>query len=122
MKRLRGVAQVAFNKSKYERCLTDLRDRNDDLSTLRSQIRAFQHQATSTIGTVMRHKTLPDRFQSIQGASQKLLEALCSAWCCDDSKHCGHYAKLCLDAEVQAEVRLDLAISCHETSNNGQTT
>jgi hypothetical protein len=116
MKRLRGATQFTFNKRKYERCLVDLRDRNDDLSTLRSQIRAFQHQVAGTTGTLVRHRPLPDRFHSIQGASQKLHEALCSAWCCDDAKHRGHYVKLCLDAEVHAEVRLDLAISCHETS------
>ncbi|KAH7398767.1 hypothetical protein DE146DRAFT_504079 [Phaeosphaeria sp. MPI-PUGE-AT-0046c] len=115
IKRLRGATRIVFNKSKYDRCLADLRDRNDDLTTLRSQICAFQQQPTNTIGALVQHKMLPDRFQAIQGASQKLHEALCSAWCCDDSKHRGHYAKLCLDAEVQEEVRLDLAISCHET-------
>ncbi|KAH4115333.1 hypothetical protein HBH47_181800 [Parastagonospora nodorum] len=119
IKRLRGAVQISFNKSKYERCLASLRDHNDDLNTLRSQIRAFQHQATTTAGATVRHKVLPDRFQSIQSASQKLHEALCSAWCCDDAKHRGHFAKLCLDAEADTEVRLDIAISCHDTFSDG---
>jgi hypothetical protein len=29
-----------------------------------------------------------------------------------DKRRAGHPAKLCFDAEVQTEVRLDLAISC----------
>ncbi|KAF2829706.1 hypothetical protein CC86DRAFT_285152 [Ophiobolus disseminans] len=117
IKRLHGAVKVTFNKAKYEKCLASLRDRNDDFSVLRSQISAFQQQSTSTTGALVRHKILPDRFQSIQNASQKLHESLCSAWCCDDVGHRGHYAKLCLDAEALAEVRLDLAISCHEASN-----
>ncbi|KAF2131118.1 hypothetical protein P153DRAFT_355895 [Dothidotthia symphoricarpi CBS 119687] len=113
IKRLRGAIKIVFDKSKYEKSLVSLRDRNGDLSALRSQIGTFQQQNTSTTGTSVRHKPLPARFQSIQNSSLKLHEALCSAWCCDDSAHRGHYAKLCLEAEVQTEVRLDLAISCH---------
>ncbi|CAO2651031.1 Nn.00g093280.m01.CDS01 [Neocucurbitaria sp. VM-36] len=118
IKRLRGALSITFDKSRYEKHLANLRDRNSDLSALRLQISAFQ-QTTRAAGTLVRHKTLPDRFQSIQNASQKLHEALCSAWCCDDLAHRGHYAKLCLDAEVQNEVHLDLAISCHDNNGNG---
>jgi transposase len=120
IKRLRGAIQITFNKSKYERWIADLRERNDDLSTIRAQVSAFQHQATSATGMLVRHRALPERFRSIQSASQKLHEALCSAWCCDDARHRGHHAKLCLEAEVRAEVRLDLAISCHETPSEGR--
>ena len=121
IKRLHGAVKITFNKSMYEKCLASLRDRNDDLSALRSQISAFQQQSTSTTGALVRHKALPEGFQSIQNASLRLHESLCSAWCCDDADHSGHYAKLCLDAEVQAEVRLDLAISCHEAINESIT-
>ena len=119
IKRLRGAMSIAFDKSKYEKGLNNLRDRNGDLSALRQQIGAFQQQTTHAASTLVRHKALPARFHSIQNASQKLHEALCSAWCCDDLAHRGHYAKLCLDAEVRTEVHLDLAISCHEPSNEG---
>jgi hypothetical protein len=83
------------------------------LNTLQSQIQALQ-QPTKSSSALIRHKALPGRFLAIQNASQKLHEALCNAWCCDDADHRAHYAKLCLDAEVKAEVSLDLAISCHE--------
>lgn len=100
IKRLRGAIAITFDKSKYEKCLTSLRDRNGDLSTLRLQITAFQQQTTCAAGTLVKHKTLPDRFKSIQNASQKLHEALRGAWCCDNLAH-RDYAKLCLDAEVK---------------------
>ncbi|KAF1828669.1 hypothetical protein BDW02DRAFT_511784, partial [Decorospora gaudefroyi] len=116
IKRLRGAISITFDKSKYDRCLEKLRDRNGELAAFRQQIDAFQQ----TTRNLVKHKTAPGRFQSIQNASQKLHEALCGAWCCDDPAHRRHYAKLCLDAEVQTEVRLDLAISCHEPGTDGR--
>jgi len=115
VKRLKGAIKITFNKSNYEQCLVRLREQNNDLGLLQSQISAFQKHFASSKGPLIRPKALPERFRSVQNVSQKLHEALCSAWCCDDARHRGHYAKLCLDAEVQTEVRLDLAISCHET-------
>ena len=119
IKRLRGAISIAFDKSKYERCLASLRDRNGDLSSLRSHIDAFQQNARTT-SALVNHKPLPGRFQNIQNASQKLHEALCGAWCCEDSLHRGHYAKLCLDAEAKPEVHLDLAISCHGNTTENE--
>ncbi|KAF7571139.1 hypothetical protein PtrM4_111410 [Pyrenophora tritici-repentis] len=113
IKRLRGAVAICFDKSKFEKGLAKLRDRNGELAALRQQMTAFQQNA-KTSGTLIRHKALPGRFHSIQSASQKLHEAICDAWCCDNPAHRGHYAKLCLDAEVHTEVHLDLAISCHE--------
>jgi hypothetical protein len=118
IKRLRKAIKITFNKTKYEECLALLRDHNEDLNILRSQIGAFQQQPTSTTYARVKQQALPDRFHSIQSASQKLHEALCSAWCCDDIAHCGHYAKLCLDAQVGIEVHLNLAISCQESYTN----
>ena len=56
------------------------------------------------------HKTLPSKIIAIQKASQKLHEALSNAWCCGDLTHAEHFAKICLDAKVEAGVNLDLAI------------
>jgi hypothetical protein len=83
---------------------------------LRSQIDAFQRHEVLTTSVSLEHKRLPPRLASIRNASQKLHEALCDAWCCEDSTHCGHHAKLCIDAEAYAEVQLDLAISCLESN------
>jgi len=70
-------------------------------------------------GTYVQQKPLPNGIPSIQSASQKLHEALCGVWCCDDSAHRSHYAKLCVDVQVEEQVRLDLAISCYESNVHG---
>lgn len=120
LKRLGGAVKITFDKSRHDRCLTTLRDRNGDLSALRSQIGAFQRHDARGSSTHLQHSDLPSGISSIQSASQKLHDALCDAWCCDDPAHRCHYAKLCVDAQVEAEVRLDLAISCHEPSLTGK--
>ncbi|KAH6618467.1 hypothetical protein C7974DRAFT_415841 [Boeremia exigua] len=120
LKRLGVAIKITFEKSRHDSCLANLRDMNGDLSALRSQVGAFQRPNIQQTGSFVQHKALPRGIGSIQDASQKLHEALCGAWCCDDAAHRGHYAKLCIDAQVQAEVRLDLAISCHEPSPSGQ--
>jgi hypothetical protein len=90
-----------------------LRDRNADMKHIRSQIGAFQQQSTCP------SRALPTRFKHIQDTSRKLHEALCSARYCIESGHREHSAKLCLEADIQEEIRLDLGISCHETSRKG---
>ncbi|KAF2998007.1 hypothetical protein E8E13_007355 [Curvularia kusanoi] len=82
----------------------------NDLSTLRLQMNALQEYPATT----KQYTAVPKNYGSIQVAARKLHEALCEAWCCDDAAHRSHYAKLCLEAHVQSEVQLDLAISCHE--------
>ncbi|KAJ4989336.1 hypothetical protein SVAN01_05241 [Stagonosporopsis vannaccii] len=120
LKRLKGAVTIAFDKSRHERCLLSLRERNGDLSALRSQVRAFQRHDAQKTSTCIQHKALPGDIRAIQTASLKLHEALCGAWCCDDPDHRGHYAKLCIDAQAKAEVQLDLAISCHEQCSDGR--
>ena len=112
IRRLRNSIKVPFQKSRFEKSLSDLRDRNSELCQLRSHLRDFQSQRTHPAGTSVARKTLPSHITAIQQASQKLHEALSNAWCCSDLAHMRHFAKLCLDAEVQAGVRLKLAISC----------
>lgn len=120
LKRLRGAIKITLDKSQHDRCLSSLRDRNGDLSVLRSQISAFQYLDTAHREyKAVQHRALPRELEAIQSASHKLHEALCSAWCCDDPAHRGHYAKLCIDAQAEAEVRLDLAISCHQICPSG---
>lgn len=114
IRRLRNSSKIAFEKSKYEKSLSDLRDHNSQLCQLRSHLGDFQNRRTCPAGRCIGRKTLPSKITAIQQASQKLHEALSNAWCCGDLAHAGHFAKICLDAEVQAGVHLDLAISCHE--------
>lgn len=112
--RLRSAVKVAFDKPTYLRCLADLRERNSDLSSLRTQMSALQQLDFRSAGTAIQYNTLPTRYKSIRDASRKLHEALCNAWCCDDAAHKQHYAKLCLEADAQPDVKLDMVISCQE--------
>ncbi|KAF2651954.1 hypothetical protein K491DRAFT_696015 [Lophiostoma macrostomum CBS 122681] len=114
IRRLRAAARITLDKSKYERILANLRDHNADLTQLRSHFGELQQQRDCTERDSLNRKS-PFRGGTIRTASLKLYEALCSAWCCEDADHDGHNAKLCLEAEVEEEVRLDLAISCQQT-------
>ncbi|ORY11614.1 hypothetical protein BCR34DRAFT_601219 [Clohesyomyces aquaticus] len=115
IRRLRNAISITFDESKHQKSLATLRECNAELAQLRSQIGAFQQYAgCSTDGICVSRKPLPSRFGAIRATSKKLHEALSSAWCCGFPSHSGHSAKICLDAQVDAEVQLDLAISCHE--------
>lgn len=113
IRRWKGVVVITLDEAQHAKCLASLRDRNGDLSTLRLQINALQEHPSNRKRIVV-----PKHYNTIQIAARKLHEALCEAWCCDDAAHRSHYAKLCLDAKVQSEVQLDLAISCHEPDMN----
>lgn len=113
IKRLRNATKISLDKSKYEKSLSSLRNWNSELSQLRGHISAFQQNRSST-NKGRGYTFLPSHFASIRSVSQNLHEALSSAWCCNDLTHGGHYAKLYVEAEVKAEVRLDLAISYNQ--------
>lgn len=121
IKRLRTVVRVVFNESKYEKFLSRLRERNNELSTFRLQIEALRQPDPPPTGICVRHKPLPARFSAIQLASRQLHTALSEAWQCDNVTQRGHYAKLCLDAEVADQVQLDLAISCQKLCSRDQS-
>ncbi len=82
---------------------------------------AFRQQDVQSVEVLHCHKALPVRYGNIRDASQKLHEALCRYWCCEDAAHRGHCAKLCIttEAETEDEVQLDLAISCQEPALPG---
>jgi hypothetical protein len=111
-KRLRKALKLSFDKPKYDKCLQSLRDRNTELCALRSQIVALQQQDGGSSSVCIRYKALPSRFSEIQNASRQLHGALRTHWRCADAARGDHHAKLCLDADVMDEVRLDLAITC----------
>ncbi|KAF2740999.1 hypothetical protein EJ04DRAFT_423887 [Polyplosphaeria fusca] len=120
IRRLRKRIAIAFDKSKLEKSLAHLKDKNDDLSHLHSQIGAFQRNNPCSTATCIARKTLPTRVNTVRIASQALHEALSNAWCCSDRSHSHHYAKICLDPKVDVPeddvMRLDLAISCQDSS------
>ncbi|KAF2176640.1 hypothetical protein K469DRAFT_606524 [Zopfia rhizophila CBS 207.26] len=109
--RVRKAAAMSFEKSRFEKNLADLKERNYDLKELRCQINELQ-QLPQTSSTLSYPRKCPHtRYNLIQKTSQKLHEALTDAWKCQDAAHFGHYAKLCVDAEVGSGVQLKMAVS-----------
>lgn len=113
IRRWKGVVVITLDEAQHAKCLASLRDRNSDLSTLRLQVNALKEHPGNKKRVV-----IPKHYNAIQIAARKLHEALCETWCCGDPAHRSHYAKLCLDAQVQSEVQLDVAISCQEPDLN----
>ncbi|KAF2708357.1 hypothetical protein K504DRAFT_382260 [Pleomassaria siparia CBS 279.74] len=116
IRRLKKAARIVFDKSKFEQNFARLRDCTSQLTQVRAQIGAFQQQQTCVGEICSSLKIFPAHINNIRSASQKLHEALSDAWCCGELEHGHHFAKICLDAEVQDRngVRLDLTISCQE--------
>ncbi|KAH7116725.1 hypothetical protein B0J11DRAFT_442323 [Dendryphion nanum] len=115
IRRLRDSIRITFEKSKYEKSINSLRDHNTELSTLRSHVGELETARSCAQRACISHKIVPTSISAIRTTSRGLHKALSAAWCCADESHGGHYAKICVEGEVQSWVRLDLAISsCHE--------
>lgn len=108
------MIMVPFNESRYESLLARLRERNNELAALRSQIEALRQPDPRTASILVQYKQPPARFCAVQLASRQLHSALKELWSCGNKVQQNHQAKLCLDAEVANEVHLDIAISCQE--------
>lgn len=75
------------------------------------QLQELLKKRSDTFRQPQVRKMLPRHYCSVQKVSQTLHEALSSAWNCPYSGHETHYGKLCLEAQAQDMVRLDLALS-----------
>lgn len=109
--RVRNSIKVVFDKDRYIKRLTKLRESNMDLHTFRMQIEELLKRRSDTVSLSKIRKRLPPHYSSVQKVSQTLHEALSNAWNCPYSGHKTHYGKLCVEAQVQNVVRLDLALS-----------
>ncbi|KAI9784902.1 MAG: hypothetical protein M1816_000597 [Peltula sp. TS41687] len=111
IRRVRRSIQIGFEKSKFENIVVSLRDSNTDLCQLRSYLGDFQQQHLHPSNQCLTRRSLPPQYNEIQETSQRLHEALFREWCCGDASHTAHTAKLFLDAQVNDDVRLDIALS-----------
>lgn len=109
--RVRDSITVAFEKEHYESRLTKLRENNMDLHLFRMQLAELLDKRLNLSRPSKTRKRLPLHYSSVQKVSQTLHEALSSALNCPNSGHETHYGKLCVEAQVQDTVRLDLALS-----------
>ncbi|OQO12980.1 hypothetical protein B0A48_02444 [Cryoendolithus antarcticus] len=109
--RLRSAMKLSFNKADYEKHIEAIRDDNADLRAIRS----YSYQPSSRLVV---SSELPPSFPKARKAIKALYEALDGTWSCSDAGHVRHAAKLCLEAEVGEDVRLDLAIACTSTASS----
>ncbi|PVH71685.1 hypothetical protein DL98DRAFT_503310 [Cadophora sp. DSE1049] len=112
LKRVRDGVKVAFNKTKYDEAIDDLRNSNIDLKGLREQINELRQprQCDAARSRALIPKQLGS-LNKTRRASKALYEALIQAWSCSEPSHLHHLVKLFVDTEsVEADVQMNLAI------------
>ncbi|KAF4474658.1 hypothetical protein FAGAP_12779 [Fusarium agapanthi] len=137
VKRVRDRMKIAFDKSKFDKWTSDLRNSNNDLCLLRKQVDELckPRARTSVTGRSydpgrQMHKS--GHYKDSRKASQALHDALCAAWSTPDAAYFRHSVRLFLETKDDDVTQMDLAISCfgQETSpgrrklasSNGKTT
>ena len=111
---MKSAIKTGFEKNGYSKKIENLKKSREDLASLASQITVIQNE---TYRNVVYRATETDdfvaRFLRIRKASRALHEAFTEAWCrsCREAAHPEHTTLLCLGAQVDECVCLDLAVS-----------
>ncbi|KAF2142613.1 uncharacterized protein K452DRAFT_350916 [Aplosporella prunicola CBS 121167] len=114
--RLREAFRLSFKEKQYKEKLEDLSVWNAEFAHIRTQNSELQQPQHASTACIVR-KPLPPTYPEVRQASEKLHDTLEKAWCCSNSSHTGHQAKLLLDAKAKSGIRLDMAISCRQKSS-----
>jgi len=117
VKRARSSLKVAFDKSKFDQWIADLRSTNEDLKLLREQVAELISKPKTSCVSIRRSnkKRLPSDFRSYgitRRASRALHDALWTAWSTRDAVHFRHVVRLFLETKADEGVQLNLGISC----------
>ncbi|KAG4274723.1 hypothetical protein FPRO04_09087 [Fusarium proliferatum] len=136
VKRVRDRMKIAFDKSKFEKWTSDLRNSNNDLCLLRKQVDELRkpRARTSVAGRGCDPRRLMHKsghYGDARKASQALHDALCAAWSTPDAAYFRHSVRLFLETKDDDVTQMDLAISCLDqeaspgrrklASSNGKT-
>ncbi|ETS81699.1 hypothetical protein PFICI_06701 [Pestalotiopsis fici W106-1] len=112
VRRLRSSLKIAWDKSKFESSYTDLRNYNDDLRRLRNQaseIRDLKMPARE----IRKQSSLEyGSYGFIRSASKALHGAFENTWS-DGPIGLRHSVKMFIDAKVEEQVCMDVAVLCH---------
>ncbi|QDS70770.1 hypothetical protein FKW77_003942 [Venturia effusa] len=110
-RRINKSIQFAFNKSTFEKKIDQLRDRNRDLESLRSQVDQFQRpRGTVHQSNCIARKTIPGRFKDVRHISDEAYGALCASFSCANGAHDEHLASLLLDVSNGGDFHLEMSI------------
>jgi hypothetical protein len=101
-----------MEKSRFERDISSLRNRNADLNLLRTQLTALESRPKRSIRT----EEIADlaHLSRLRIASDTLHDTLKQSWSCSDKSHIRHLVKLCIESNSVAKyntITLDLAIT-----------
>ncbi|KAI0554263.1 hypothetical protein F4679DRAFT_527699 [Xylaria curta] len=115
--RLRDRVKVAWDKTKIDASIANLRNLNEDLRRLRQQTVELQTRATRPRGVQKHISQEYSEYRTIRRASKALHAALTTAWS-DPAAPCfgneaGHDVKLFADASVKDGVQMDMMMLCN---------
>ncbi|KAF1956494.1 hypothetical protein CC80DRAFT_547994 [Byssothecium circinans] len=119
LRRARVSAAFMMQKSRFERDIATLRQRNADLNLLRTQLTALWPRIHSASQVSVDATESVGRFSRIRLASGLLHDTLKGSWSCSDQSHLQHWVKLGVDSDAQSTphlVTLDMAISYETTT------
>ena len=119
---IKSAIKIGLKKHGYGKKIDNLKKNREDLASLASHINKMENQTDKSLKP--RATAIDDtvtHFLAIRKASRALHEAFADAWCrsCQEAAHVEHNTILCLDAQVNECVRLDLAISNARPDNKG---
>jgi hypothetical protein len=114
VKRLRGAVRVTFQEEEIKQAIDELRVFNSDLKALREQILDLEKPQLDVQrqnpSKKRKQPSSKSRYESIRAASQTLYNVLRTSWCCNESSHNSHHARLFLDAKSPGHFEMDIAI------------
>ncbi|KAI1641468.1 hypothetical protein F4809DRAFT_586804 [Biscogniauxia mediterranea] len=102
--KMREMANITINKSKYESLINGMKDSNQDIKRLRKNASKIQrcHAKTCT----KRPGPLPPFYQQIMQHSKSFYDALRKFWSCFQVQHIGHDVRLLLDSRNDGTLRV----------------
>jgi len=103
-----------LEKSRFERDIATLRERNADMNLLRTNINALETRSRPQSLPNDDARTIVARLSKVRLASRLLHDTLKDTWSCSDQSHVQHWVKLCVghDTDSRSDViALDMAIS-----------
>ncbi len=101
--------------------LKELRESNEDLTQLIRDVSKLASARFKPSRHMLCSRKAPQDIGRIRALSDKLHQAMNESWCCQEPSHVTHFAKLCVDAEVDRGVaRLDMVIAFGQGSTGDQ--
>ncbi|KAK7424152.1 hypothetical protein QQZ08_008758 [Neonectria magnoliae] len=114
-RRLQQSFKISFDRPWYEKKLDRLRNSNQDLEALRSQLYTFQRTQQLAAAPQTPSAPLPQSISRVREVSVETHKAITETFSSDDTSHVSYAAALCVNAETEdsagEQLSFDMAIS-----------